>query len=578
MLGRKSGPEGNGFEGPATKRGVTSAVWAAVALLLAVFAAQNIIEMRRETCSSDEVVHLPAGYTYLVKQDFRLNPEHPPLIKELCALPLLWLHPKVDFNNPNWTKPRQASFGYDFLYSNNADQLLFWGRLPVVLLAVLLGFFVFRWAQQLYGNTAGIFALGLYAFSPNIITHAHLVTTDLGLAAFTTITFYFLWRYLRKEKKRNLIWAGLAMGAALASKFSAAALFPVALFLLLMFHQREASAADSRKDLSRREKRKRGLKAKPSDWKRQKRKTGPVRNFFRELFSFDRRKLIEIGVFVGIAAVFVQLTYIGSLNPWLYFHGMKQVDANHNPLVPGYLHGSLKAGGCWYYFIVAFLVKASAPLMLLIAARFFLLFKNWKSDWRDATFMVLPSVILFWAISAMADPLGVRYVLPVFPLMMIFSSGIFKMIPAKKLGYAGLWCLLAWHIVSSVRSFPYSMSYFSDFVGGPSHGRYWLDDSNVDWGQNLKRLKTFLDEKGIHQRIILWSFSPYDNPAYYGIQAYRPSNEEWVTIAQSPSPPPGVYAISEEWLSRLKALGVDWMKKYPLIGQVGYTMFVFKIP
>lgn len=144
-------------------------IWGTAALLLASFACQNLVEMKRESCTMDETVHLPAGYTYLLKRDFRLNPEHPPLLKILCALPLLVLSPKIDFNDVRWISASdtagQYEFGSKFLYSNDADRLLYWGRLTILLLAVLLGLIAFLWARRLYGNGAGLFALGLYAFS-----------------------------------------------------------------------------------------------------------------------------------------------------------------------------------------------------------------------------------------------------------------------------------------------------------------------------------------------------------------------------------------------------------------------------
>ena len=44
------------------------------------------ISLRLESATFDETAHLPAGYTYLDRFDFRLNPEHPPLFKAWAAL------------------------------------------------------------------------------------------------------------------------------------------------------------------------------------------------------------------------------------------------------------------------------------------------------------------------------------------------------------------------------------------------------------------------------------------------------------------------------------------------------------
>jgi hypothetical protein len=544
---------------PAARPRVPFAAWALVVLLLALFAAQNLVEMTRESCSSDEIAHLPAGYTYLLKHDFRLNREHPPLMKVLCALPLLALHPKIDFNNPEWqdASPRSAAqFGFNFLYSNDADRLLFWGRVPVVLIAVLLGFFVFRWAQQLYGYPAGLFALALFAFSPNIIAHSHLVTTDLGFSAFLTISFYFLWRYLSDGKPRAFLWSAITMGAALASKFSAIFLFPVALLLLWMFY----GAARNRSDAA----------------------GGDSPNFLNSaawprLMQMERKKVVAILAFVGIAVIVVQLSYLGSPNVTLYLKGMLQVDKNYDPQYPAYLHGSFSTGGWWYYYVVAFLVKTTVPFLILILVRLIQLIRDRATDWWPSLFLLLPGLVLFAAVSVFAAPIGIRYVLPVFPLLMVYVSGVVRTFKTRKVALAIFGVLLCWHIASSLAAFPYSLSYFNELVGGPSQGIYWLDDSNLDWGQNLKGVKQVMNRMGIAS-VTLYPFNSYSNPEYYGIPMHRPSDQEWARMVTNPNPPPpGVYVVSGHWVAIMHGLGIDWVKKYPVIAHLGYSIYFFRI-
>jgi hypothetical protein len=542
---------------------VSPRVWILVGALIAIFMAANIYEMRRQSCSSDEVVHLPAGYTYLVKRDFRLNPEHPPLLKELCALPLLFMQPKADFSDPNWLQPSamsQSEFGFKFLYSNppRADQFLFWGRLPIVLLSAWLGFFVFRWAQQLYGSTAGLLALSLYAFCPNVIAHSHFVTTDMGVTAFLTISFFNLWQFLQKGKMRRLCFSGLSMGAALASKYSALFLLPVGLFFLWgFFRPISPPSMESKKNSNKFPAMKMG------NWQDR------AGDFWRKLFRLNRSKLKVVMIFLGLALLVVQLSYLGSLNPSLYIRGAIQVNANHNPFYDYYMNGDFKAGGWGGYFLLAFLVKATAPFIILLFVRLIFLLTNWETDWRASMFLMVPSVVLFIAVSVFADCMGVRYVLPGFPLMMVFSSGSYNFLK-KKTAFFCIWGLLSWHIISSIASFPYSLSYFNEFVGGPSKGIYWLDDSNVDWGQELKGVKRYMDANGI-KIITLFSFSPFDNPNYYGI------NQTGLTTFNPNSPPSGIYVVSAHKLTRLKLKGFDMLSRYPVIGHLGYSMYIFKI-
>ena len=58
---------------------------------------------------------------------------------------------------------------------------------------------------------------------------------------------------------------------------------------------------------------------------------------------------------------------------------------------------------------------------------------------------------------------------------------------------------MTWYGISSVKTYPDYLTYFNEIVGGPKKGIDYLDDSNIDWGQDLKRLKGFLDKRGINK-------------------------------------------------------------------------------
>ncbi|GAG41128.1 unnamed protein product, partial [marine sediment metagenome] len=160
----------------------------------------------------DELAHIPAGYSYASQRDFRINPEHPPLIKDLAGLPLLFLD--LNFPSDSWAWNEgvnaQWNFGYDFLYAsgNNVEQILFWARLPMLFLLVFLGWFMFRWAKKEFGKEIALFALTLFSFSPTFLAHGRLVTTDVGATLGFVLGFYFWLKFLRDPSKRNVITAG----------------------------------------------------------------------------------------------------------------------------------------------------------------------------------------------------------------------------------------------------------------------------------------------------------------------------------------------------------------------------------
>ncbi|PYQ01288.1 MAG: hypothetical protein DMF82_19675, partial [Acidobacteria bacterium] len=202
---------------------------------VAVYVALAVSSLRTQSATFDEGSHLPAGYTYLKLGDHRLNPEHPPLVKTLAALPLLFMDVTMKTDDEAWALRRQWEFGKRFLYRwNDADRLLFWGRLPIVALGGLLGVSVFLWARHRYGVRVATLALFLCVLSPDVLAHGQLVTTDVGIALFMFLSVLAFDAASRRVSPGRVILAGLAAGAAFATKFSAVLLLPILASLALV--------------------------------------------------------------------------------------------------------------------------------------------------------------------------------------------------------------------------------------------------------------------------------------------------------------------------------------------------------
>src|SRR4051812_49120462 len=185
------------------------------AILLA-FCLQALLALPHLSATTDEGVHLSAGYSYWQMRDFRINPEHPPLAKLIAALPLLAIHPAFDTSYNDWKTAAEYDFGFHFLYSNDAGRLLFWSRSAMVVLAAIGLIVTYCWARDLFGLHAGLAAAAMYGFSPNLLAHGMLVTTDVPLAVFTILTLYLLWKGSGRRSWRMDTMTGLALGAAMA--------------------------------------------------------------------------------------------------------------------------------------------------------------------------------------------------------------------------------------------------------------------------------------------------------------------------------------------------------------------------
>ncbi|MGH2570917.1 MAG: ArnT family glycosyltransferase, partial [bacterium] len=154
-----------------------------VAALLAVFAALAILSMRVKNPTFDETAHLAAGVSYVQKRDFRMNPEHPVLPKLLAGASAGLAGAKHSWDTEAWRDAEQWDFAREVLYGPGADwrRILFAGRLPMVAIGVALGFATWAWTRAMAGPTGAAVALALYAFCPNLLAHARLVTTDVPL-------------------------------------------------------------------------------------------------------------------------------------------------------------------------------------------------------------------------------------------------------------------------------------------------------------------------------------------------------------------------------------------------------------
>ncbi len=542
--------------------------------LLAITFFVPVVIMRGKSATYDEVAHLPAGYSYLTTGVIRLNPQHPPLIKEICALPLLLLGARRMVDKATLEKTElepdfEWSYGRRFLYSQNADQLLFWGRVPAVLLSVGLAALLMIWARRLWGVEAGLLALFLYAFDPTITAHAQLVTSDVGLAFFASLFVYSLRRYLETPTCKKLVLVGCCFGCALGTKFSAVVLAPAALLLtgLWVWTERARRASLSRSA---------GYGATLCG-EEQLTQAAPLKE--RTLSYFVLRVMSVIGLVTGIAFFVVWAIYLFPTDPLFYLNGIKSVNVDHDPTYPYYLMGQLKPGGWRCYFVIAWLIKTPIPLFLLLVSAVAVFFKKVsRSSWIDEAFLVIPAISFFVAYSMTADNLGIRYLIPCFPFLFIFTARTARMLVAGKrpLRVAGT-IILMWYLFEFVSITPDHLSYFNQFAGGPRRGFEWLDDSNVDWGQGLLQLREYFQDQTSGDWWLCYFGS--GDPKYYGIEA-----SDFNDFAAVLSPPRGTLVLSAHCLARAQALMTriyghgpkNWIARSVPKAIVGHAYYIYE--
>ncbi len=531
-----------------------------VSILLLILVFQAVSSLWIKTPTFDEPNNLTSGYLALVKNDFNFGADHPPLLKSLAALPLLFLKIKTPENpHSNFTRDQLFEFSSKFLFQpeHNVDQIVFLGRLPFVLLSCLLGVFVFLWAKELYGILPGLFALTLYVFSPNILAHSRLVDTDFGFTVFIFIACYYYWSYLSGPSFKKLCLTSLFLGISLVSKYSALLLFPIffAILLAKVFTEREYKL----KNLLI-----------PSN----------VEKTHANLKSF----FIHFCVPLIIIMVVIFIAFGFNLNALeLYKKGLDQVDSiyfNQKPKL-NYMMGFFFYETSALYPFIAFLAKTPIPTLAFIILSLLVLFKNRDNLFNELS-LIVPILVIFSSHFLDPEHSGVRRFLPIYPFIFVFVSRIVNYLEISestslksKFKFSIVATLTLWYVFSSVKVYPDYLTYFNEAAGGPKNGINYLDNSNIDWGQDLKRLKTYVDKNKINKIKLMYQGSAF--PPYYKIPAIPVSAEE-----KQNGPNPGYYAVSANYLIRLisvpKAFGFGSVWKEKLknpIHAIGNTIYIF---
>lgn len=534
--------------------------------LLALALAAPLLILRNKSATYDEVTHLPSGYSYLATGEIHLNAQHPPLIKELCAYPLLFLNLKSPIQwgilkRPDLPQGFEWAFGREFLFSQDADRILFWGRVPAVLASLCLAALIMVWAGQLWGKAAGLLALALYVFDPTITAHSQLVTTDVGCAFFSTLFLFFLRRFLTNPCWTNLALPGLSLGLALGTKFSALILLPIALLLIglsLWVKGPGPSGRSETRDASSR-----------------------LPALFHQFLSgfgdpsFFKRAcaaLLFTALTVALAYLVLWALYFFPRDPLFYWQGMKTVYRDHAPNHEFYLMGELSKQGWWYFLLVAWLVKTPVPTLLILGTALVLFICGRRRNWLEEAFVLAPAIIYFAAYSAGASNLGIRYLIPCFPFFFIFSARAASWAAGRAV-VALLACLL-WLGWEFAAIWPDHLSYFNQLAGGPNRGTEWLDDSNVDWGQGLIQLREYLKRKPVEEYWFCYFGSGV--PGYYGVQQ-KPIADTGLMK------PEGMLILSAHCVARMRAVlwrqfgtsSENWMLHKAPRDIVGHAYYIY---
>jgi hypothetical protein len=516
-----------------------------------------IASAAQDSQTHDEVVHLTAGYSYWKTGDFRLSPEHPPLAKLVATLPLLlWLKPKFEPNAEQWGRAEDWAISKTFLYDNHvpADHMLMAARTVSILFGLVLAATLAWWVTRQAGPAAGFTAALLFAFEPTVLAHSRYVTTDIPVTLFVWLACVSLHSYMKTGGRWPLIRTGILLGLACATKFNA--LF-LPLVLLLMW----------------------AVYRKPT-WRAGMAMMGIALMVILVTYGFDTQsamqdpvaaRQIEEGRPGGIVRAVTNLPIPG----YYFLRGLHLMIRHQAGGHVTYFMGETSREGSWMYFPVALLVKSSlAWLALLFLAIGIAVLK--KGFWKERRELLLPILLpaAAYFVFALVSPIniGLRHLLPMYPFVCAFAAIVLFSGKRSVLLRTASSLLLVVFLMESATAYPNYVAYFNAAAGGPANGHRFLLDSNLDWGQDLKRLARYTETHDV-QPLCLAYFGTAD-PNYYGI---RHTPLPPLRTADDLKTVDCVAAVSLQYLYGIEEHLLKALETRPPTDRVGASIYVYDL-
>src|SRR3989338_2647255 len=393
-------------------------------------------------------------------------------------------------NNPTW-KNTPHSLAYIIENGYDLNYFLFLTRLPIAFVSLLLGFYIYKWAKEIYGKRAALFALFLYGFEPSILAHGSFATTDIVAAAFIFISMYYFWEFFKYPNWKSCLISGVTLALALLSKNTALILIPL-VFALLVYKYKFRIFS------------KVGVKFgliffvsifiiiwtaygfQVSSVMSQVHSPEKALDFINSKYSGVTKDIV-----LGLANLpLPATTYITSIGYNIWHSSSGQGN---------YFLGEIGTHSKWYYFPVAFLIKTPIPLLivLFIAVAFLLFNKKRKVDEK---FLILPAIVyLLFLMFMLSLYIGIRHLLPIYPFLFVIMGGIIyraKFLKRRRIFNIIILALCIWYIAESLTVFPHDLSYFNEFVGTENAWKLFAD-TDVDWGQDVKELGKYMSKNNI---------------------------------------------------------------------------------
>jgi 4-amino-4-deoxy-L-arabinose transferase-like glycosyltransferase len=594
-----------------------------IAGLLAAFAVTGWTAWLGKSATYDEPLHFMGAWIQTHYDDFRCDPEDPPLWRYYAMLGTSKSELKVPTSGVEWNdmlrdRGVEGLFFQDVFYytpENNAVAALVAARGRMLMLGVVLGAAIAWWAWRLGGQAAGAAAAAAFCFDPNFLAHAPLVKDDVPIALALLLFMAAAWLVGQRATLCRCIAVSLALGAALTVKFSGVVAIPVLGIVLLIrallpqpwnFLKWTAQTRAKRLAVATCIAFASCLIAYVFIWACYRFRYGPSVDpsqifDFSELpritakheafaayhaFTLTSEQLRQWNAHWKPGALFRLALWAGDshLLPQTWIEGFL-FSYGTAPGREAFLLGKPSMSGWWYYFPVAMAVKT--PLATLIALP--LSAAYWISRrasavklWDVLALALMP--LLYMAIAMGSDlNLGIRHVLPVYPFLFIFVgiTAADALRRGRKIAKALIGVCLLGLVLETYLAYPDFIPFFNVAAGGWRNGPNLLGDSNVDWGQELPALAQW--QRANPQYQLFLNYFGSADPRYYGIHYVKLPGSIGPDDQTPSASLPRVYAISGNaahfpWISRQDRDFYLKLQSQIPIAVLGHCIYLYNPP
>ena len=549
--------------------------WSVIGILT-VFLILTTSSLYYQNYWSAEAEHSCGGYIYLTTGNMLNVATHGILTGMLSASPLLF----IDIDHPKWeTIPNIKKYCQSEFISygnNNPEQILVLTKIPMILIGLLGGIYVWKWSKELFKNNAsGILSLTLYCFFPLVLGYSKVTNLDITTTVFFFIAAYYFWKYYKTNEKKFILLTGLFIGLAVMTKPSAFMILP-SIFIIGMF-----CVWKSR------------FKFKEFMWFMIK-ICGIASLVFLAVHSFDWHPIYDLNdpLYIGGEArseekldkIVNQLPFptvakfaltkipVPAAHYWQGFYALfNYMHAGNagsgSAYFMSYEHGATVSNFTKWMWAIA--LKTPIPLFILFGVSLILMAIKREKDYL---FLLIPMILYVLQFIVVGMVGGIRLLLPAY-LFVFVLCGI---IMTKRKLYMGLIlgpCLI-WYIFATLTIYPAFDQYYNEFIGGPENAPEYFINSDIDAKQDFKMLKMWMEKNDvdwIYLNTSVYGMANIYNLSYEPFYAENESNLEGLAVISISS------LYGESYLNKDDFKWLREMEPIPEIKDYGYSLRVYNL-